>query len=262
MLRIFPGLIIISLLYCLIVLKPSTIIDFCGKMLVTASTLGFWFNSYSFNWYVSAIVLFYVLAPAINKLTKKYDFLIVLSLEVLAIVIAIICYKFGLSYLIGTVIRIPVFGVGILFGRYCLNNEKTKCTNKLSILLIIILWFVSGGVALLLEFGWLNNYKIVCAGLNCMPLVIFAPTSVLLCVIFADTVDLKRNRLLDGLLACVGKYTYELYLLHICVLLCMDKMNVSNMEKVIVCMVICLLCCRPLYVIEHKIMKKVLGKYE
>ena len=38
MLRIFPGLIIISLLYCLIVLKPSTIIDFCGKMLVTAST--------------------------------------------------------------------------------------------------------------------------------------------------------------------------------------------------------------------------------
>ena len=115
---------------------------------------------------------------------------------------------------------------------------------------------------MLLEFGWLNNYKIVCAGLNCMPLVIFAPTSVLLCVIFADTVDLKRNRLLDGLLACVGKYTYELYLLHICVLLCMDKMNVSNMEKVIVCMVICLLCCRPLYVIEHKIMKKVLGKYE
>lgn len=118
--------------YWLVVGVYSLWLRLCGRISLTValwsmSTLHYWFHiPGSFNWYVPAVMLFYLLTPAYVKLftrcpRKEW-------LTVAAFPVSYVLWKLsgwmGVDYIADFLYRIPVFAIGILMGWYLQSDQK------------------------------------------------------------------------------------------------------------------------------------------
>ena len=189
----------------------SLLLRLAGRISLTVvcwnlSMLYYWFHiPNSFNWYISAIVLFYVTAPFYMRLLRRCR-----NRELLTVGSFLVSYALywlvntvGVGYLSDVLLRIPSFAMGALIGSYLCEPEDS--TRKMDALMAVLAVLGAG----LAAFGKLSGVYIhPCYRFNCFVL----PICLLFCLFFQR---LKENCMLKRALALIGTYSLEIYLLNV-----------------------------------------------
>lgn len=166
--------------------------------------------SLSFNWYISAIWLLYLLAPVmkeiVDKVHSKMEFV------VLVILMLLISVSFWEGENMISVSRIPIFFIGMYFAKYS-KREDVRIEKRHSIMLLSLT--LTGFVILRLlirncfDAMWSRGYW-------WYPFILIVPG---LCIVISLIVQKLENIKILGIirlgLEWVGKYSFELFLLHI-----------------------------------------------
>lgn len=162
-----------------------------------------------FNWYISAIFLFYILAPYFKIIAeqaspvRKYLFLVFLLVGSIPF--------WGADTYIVTIARLPIFYLGMLFADMCKKDKKIKEHHVLGLAVA----FVVGTVFAVSTYLFARDY-LWSHGLYWYPFILITPP---ICVAVSwVSMLLKRSKLtkpiVDFLSVC-GDYSFELYLVHI-----------------------------------------------
>lgn len=162
-----------------------------------------------FNWYVSAILVIYVLAPYLKSVidgSKTRGRLLFLAL---LLVLTIPFWMSG-TYII-VVTRIPVFYAGMLFAA---GSMEERCVRPWEVILGVVLSAL--GIYLLwLGFEHILN-RMWAYGLYWYPFLLMAPTACVLLSMLMDRLErLPGGGKLIQILSRIGGYSFEIYLLHI-----------------------------------------------
>lgn len=163
-----------------------------------------------FNWYITALFLFYMFTPVfceiINRIQKRRE------------LIFWILFFMGLTVpfwtsngLIITVTRIPVYFLGMYFGK--LGKEG----KELSVKTAVVLGCLSiCGAGVLLHF--IKHYRAILwsHGLYWYPFILIIPGVCMLLSVVAEFFrDKKLMRMLEKGISVAGKYSFEIYLAHV-----------------------------------------------
>ncbi|MBR5360370.1 MAG: acyltransferase [Lachnospiraceae bacterium] len=204
-----PFIIIYMVFRCL--QQRMYFVEICGNLTLTG-----WWNgdANQFNWYVDAIVLFYILAPYICGLIKRSKRPVLIS-AILIVTAYVISFSFMHGQLLIAMCRLPVFVMGIFLGRYCdEDSEPVKIPQKAMIVTANIL--IPIGIFTLyymvrIQDRWDNWHY----GLFWYPIAIYAP-GLALDMGFTGEVA-ERSLVLKSvvkLLEKIGKASFEIFLVH------------------------------------------------
>ena len=162
-----------------------------------------------FNWYISAIFLFYLLAPYL-KLGAERSSPVGKVLLLVFLLVCIVPFWKNNGYMI-IVTRLPIFYAGMLLGDLSKRNVRLKWSHGIFMLAA----FVVGIVALLFCYRQLTDY-LWSYGLFWLPfLLIVPPLCVGLSVLLSALERKKLTRPLLSFLNLVGAYSLELYLMQV-----------------------------------------------
>lgn len=171
------------------------------------STLHYWFHiPGSFNWYVPAMLAFYLLAPFWVRLlrrTGRPGWLTLLAFPV-SYGLYRLSIPLGLNYMEDFLYRIPTFAMGLLAGAYVLSGQKLTARH-------IAAWACGAlcgvvvGVLRLRGVLYINTCYMISACV--MPI----------CLLLAKAMDLLKWEWLHRPLRLLGTYSLEIYLLNVVV---------------------------------------------
>ena len=169
------------------------------------STLHYWFNiPGSFNWYIPAILVFYILAPFWAKLLRRCRYKLPLTLFMFALSYGLyrLCIVLGYSYIGDFLFRIPPFALGLLVGSYLV--EERPLTKR-----HIAMWcgIAVCGLLWALLFYRLGIYLPLCYLFN-MLVVPF-------CLLVAKLISLIHWQPFHRFLSLLGESSLEIYLLNV-----------------------------------------------
>lgn len=120
--RIIPIFYIIVLAYTIIT-ETYTIKDFFETIFL----ISFFIKGNLDIWYIPFIIIIYLIFPLIYKLIKKYDIagLLISLLSVITLnLLYSICFPTGYHNIEIALTRIPVFLIGVFFGKMIYNKQK------------------------------------------------------------------------------------------------------------------------------------------
>ncbi len=189
-------------------------VEICGNLTMTG-----WWNgdANQFNWYVDAIVLFYILAPYLCGIIMKTKRPIVVSAGLIAIAY-VISFSFMHGQLLIAMCRLPIFILGIFLARYCdADSEPVRIPEKAIIIIANIL--IPIGILLLyymvmVQERWDKWHY----GLFWYPITLYAlGIAIDLGVIGKLFNKISLLRLLAKLLEEIGKASFEIFLVHMLV---------------------------------------------
>ena len=180
-----------------------------------------------FNWYISAILLFYFLAPYFKMVVDRTSVVFKSLFFVFLIVVTIPFWE--VRPLIIIVTRLAIFYIGMLFARDCKNSVKISKTH----IFITILTLLAGVLMLGFFFEYFPGKYRWPYGLYWYPFILLTPP---LCVIISYISLLlekcKITKVLLRLLDLCGSYSFEIYLLHIALITIITKLiEKMNFEK-------------------------------
>ncbi len=166
-------------------------------------------RGYEFNWYISAILLCYILAPYL-KLGAERSTPVGKVLLLTFLLICIIPFLKNNGYMI-IVTRLPIFYAGMLLGDLSKRDVGVKRSHGFMMLAA----FVLGIAALLFCYRRLTEY-LWSYGLFWLPFLLITPP---LCVGLSCLLELlarcKIGRYIASFLSLVGNYSLELYLMQV-----------------------------------------------
>lgn len=211
LIRIFPTYIIICIAY--------EFLCGYGNCLLNITTIGYWIGESHYDWYVPAILAFYILFPYLYKLTTKVSpqSLSICSLVIITIIIVAIHYFTNMKIdddRMFFISRIPIFIVGTSFGHILRSNQKIKNIDTLLIILAI------GG--LLMLFCVKNQHYIsfgLASGVSQYPFVFITPGLLLGAGVFLHFTE-RYWVWINKSLKMVGGLSLELYLVHLHLFAC------------------------------------------
>lgn len=163
----------------------------------------------SFNWYISALLLFYVLSPLLKSLTDRIGygrqvvvigFLLLLSVP----------FWTADTYII-TVTRLPVYYAGMVFGRMCKEDRELSLPALVGCVAASALGFW------LMKFCTDHFESILWSyGLHWYPFLLITPgVCIVLSLAGLALEKVRYSKVLTKPLAAIGAYSFELYLLHV-----------------------------------------------
>ena len=166
-------------------------------------------RGYEFNWYISAIFLFYFLAPYLKAGTDR-SFPRGVPLLLLFLILCTIPFFRVNNYMI-IVTRLPIFYLGMVLGALSKRDRPIKGAHCI----LMILSFMAG-----ILFLWLSYRKLTAHlwsyGLFWYPFILIVPP---LCTGLSCLLRLlekwKLTRLVHSFLALIGDYSLELYLMQV-----------------------------------------------
>lgn len=169
------------------------------------STLSYWWNiPGGFNWYISAIVVLYLLAPLYYRL-----FRCCCRKELLTLAVYVVCYilyrltwSAGMLHLLDFFLRVPDFAMGFLLASYLEEDRKLNGRH-------LAAWagMAVCGVALV----WLWRTQPVMAPLCLAVTLALVPA----CLVLGKLLDWLPGRWLHSFLRTVGSSSLEIYLLNV-----------------------------------------------
>ena len=169
------------------------------------STLYYWLDvPGGFNWYISAILVFYLLAPLYFKLFHRCR-----AKEWLTLAVCLVSYLLyrvtwgaGLLYLTDFLQRIPDFALGFLMASYIMEGKRLSARH-------LTVWGAAVAFGLAVVPGWLVQPII-------FPLCL-AVTSCLVpvCLVMGKLLDWYPGRWVPAFLRTVGGSSLEIYLLNV-----------------------------------------------
>ena len=166
-------------------------------------------NGNAFNWYISAIFLFYLIAPYFKAVSEQKNVLHKVAFLAFLLVCSIPFWSSD-NYII-IITRLPIFYLGILFADICKRNvliDKKK-------VFALVISFVLGIGSLILSFLFAKSYLWSC-GLYWYPFILITPP-LCLAISYISMILEKRkatSQIVKFLSLC-GDYSFELYLIHI-----------------------------------------------
>lgn len=153
--------------------------------------LGYFFDTCSYEWFIPTLLLFYLLTPAVYRLSRN----LVLLLILLFIPLVLLYKESGvLPYLSLSVTRIPAFLLGVLFFKDAEENGYNR------FLITCIGLFIC---VFALSFFW--KIPDVIQAMPLLPIVMGLVSLAL---------SLKYTRYIEVFLAFVGTISLEFYLIH------------------------------------------------
>ena len=166
----------------------------------------------AFNWYISAILLFYLLAPYMKTIIDRSSTrgqIIALGVLILGTVPFWNCHAFLII-----VARLPLFFIGMLCGKLCQTDKKISPVH----LILATAAFLMGAVALVASYLWFPQY-LWSKALYWYPFILMTPP---LCIAISYLAALlektKFTKPIVSFLSICGDYSFELYLMHIMVI--------------------------------------------
>lgn len=206
-------------------------IESFAEFLYKATTIGYWIPGTPYDlWYVSCILLFYLIFPFYFRAFKKKGFLvpvtaIMFGLILVFIYAVIMVVEFdnknvgGLIVL--TISRIPIFFIGTVFGYLVKNNLYINNVRPIRIVAMIL--FVLAILSLFIFINYFDAYLWTCS-LYWLPYIVITP---ILCMILASLFD-KLPNVINKVFAKVGTISFELYIMHIFVFEHIEKRLSDN----------------------------------
>lgn len=163
----------------------------------------------AFNWYITALLLLYILAPYVKQLIDQSDSKKQLGILVGTIIASIAFWESKTYIIIFT--RIPLFVLGMIFAQK--SKEEKELSNKsVAVLgLIAVIGVVILKVCMDRYQDFLWDY-----GLYWYPFILITPGICICISIFMNCVE-KNNGLkwIKQLFEIVGNNSFEIYLIHI-----------------------------------------------
>ena len=163
-----------------------------------------------FNWYMSALLVTYLLTPALAALAEWADSRLKALLALLALLVVSVAFWDATQFVIITT-RLPLFFAGMLFAAESRRRERLARWE----LLLLILLMLPG--ALLLRRSIASNSEALLwnRGMYWYPFLLIIPGA---CVLLALAAQLLERRapgrwLVTGL-DFVGGYTFEIFVTH------------------------------------------------
>ena len=164
-----------------------------------------------FNWYITGLILCYILTPfffEIIEKTKKWAQL----LGIIALLLMITITFWNTTNEIIIVTRLPIFAIGMYFAKMS-EGEHPVLTLKSTCYLFLtsVVGFVILGIFILFLESYLWSY-----GLYWYPFILITPGLCIFISIISETMmKYKITRGFILLLKSIGEYSFELYLVHI-----------------------------------------------
>ena len=162
-----------------------------------------------FNWYISAMWLMYLLAPFLKKIVDKIDSVYRFCWTIAIIGLFTICFWESFTYVI-TVSRLPVFFVGMCVGKMARDDVDIHKMYVMALLLLMILGF--GALNFFQEYYsdymWSRAYY-------WYPFIIIVPGLCWLISCLMVIVEKFLGNWVGELFSIPGKFSFEIYLLHI-----------------------------------------------
>ena len=216
-LRIIISYLPIAIVWCFItyLLNECSLKEAIFKIL----TLQFWIDGNLLHWFVSAILLFYLITPFWMKLQRKNsNICLFVTISVCFISIAIDYFNI-VTYIPSFLYRVPSYFLGLYLGKYSFEDRDV---SKFQIKLLLSMGIIGvAGIGFLgvnaLDYDW--KYLIY--------VIISYPMVMLLTIILMKTKSLRINKVVSFL----GVITLEIYLLHEKILRCLtmllEEINIS-----------------------------------
>lgn len=212
--RIFPSyipiLFIASVLWYVIDFTDifTLLSEVCGNIFMIGFFCGL---GHQFNWYVQTICWFYLFAPLIFNLLNRINKNFLFNISVILLLCLLGIFFIG-NITLMAFSRIPIFIIGMMLANYCENTEIKKEKFIKGILYINTLF----GLVLITIFYLYYKKYLWSHGLWWYPLILVTPgLSILLSRIFDFLNKWKTSNFLIKVLALIGSYSFELYLLDI-----------------------------------------------
>lgn len=164
-----------------------------------------------FNWYITALLIVYILTPffcgLIKKIKNTHSFILLIGF------LWIISIPFwGSTNGIIIVTRLPIFVIGMYFAKLS-ENDKNRLQGKSAIILAAAM--LTGMLLLMLFIRKFSSY---CwsFGLFWYPFILITPGMCLFISAFIETVGkFKFFEILFKILGKIGNISFEIYLSHI-----------------------------------------------
>ena len=183
---------------------------------------------HDFNWYICATLLFYFFAPymksAVDNTRSHFSPFLLLA----ALLLITIPFWGSTAYII-FIVRIPIFYIGILFGRLC----ATRIALSRRSLLVLFLISIAGMLGLTQCVTYCHHHDASSLlweyGLYWYPFILITP-GFCAAVSFLSQ-QLSRNKyskLLLLPLEKIGQYSYEVCLMHILVFDALEYLHLYN----------------------------------
>ena len=192
------------------------------REVVSNLTFTAYWNGYlrHFNWYITAIVLFYLIAPFIFSFISKARNR---GLSTLMLCLAIAIFNLGFIGLNGYTIiaRLPIFVYGMYLGSRYMNQDE-KPENKTWIAYVIISLLCLGIYFVLMYYG--DNYLFknmeLWSCFECYVSGMGAPGAVILIIaLFGLIYKIPFvGKWIESLMNIIGAASFEIYMLHLLVL--------------------------------------------
>lgn len=159
------------------------------KLFSAFTTLSFYIGGIVVDWYLSALIVFYLLFPLLFFIIDKFKFFGIL---IPCVIVFLILDFYNIQWAHDAFIsRVPVFLLGIYYYRY----KFTRHFLFLLLLYLICAFFVSPDLSLFLKYAFLS------------PIVIIA--------IASFYVIISKIKLIYSFIILCGKNSLEIYLAHI-----------------------------------------------
>ena len=191
--------------------------------IITNASLLYYFlgTKGSFNWYISVIMFFYLLAPIITKVLYKikHRIVFIVVISIFSIVFSQLLIDEGFWRILDLTYRIPNFIIGIYLG--ILIFDKKKYTIK-TVIVSIIMFLIGVGY----YFIWQSSPTFLTN--TFFPLAyLFTFTTLPVCILLSFLCEIIKIKPIRFVLDKVGISSLEIYLLNVSFF---DRVDVLNQD--------------------------------
>lgn len=177
----------------------------------------------SFNWYIGALLICYILTPFIASFIKDNSLLKNIIL-VVVMLLATTAFWNDLYFVI-IAVRIPIYVIGMIFAKH--DSVKLE---KIHVLLGFLIFFL-GNMILFFSYS-LAPFPLWPYGMLWYPFILITPFLCYLISFVAQFFDNKKIlSSINKAVGFIGKYSFELYLVHIDLFVAMpviwEKLNLG-----------------------------------
>ncbi len=247
LLRILVYVLPISILWNLfaIAIKETTIASAVLKIL----TLQYWIDGNLFQWFVSAIIIFYLITPLWMKLydrSRNLCFVVTLLIILISCIIA----SFGMfNHTEGFVFRIPAYFIGLVLGKIVTREKELSVYINITFVVLLIVGIVG--------FGFIHFDTL----LYPWKYLVYVFLTIPVLFILASVFNLIKGKIIYKMCALGGVITLETYLfqekiLKIVHFVC-GKVNNTFDQKNIIINIVTIVLTIVIAVVYHKIVNKV-----
>ena len=157
-----------------------------------------------FNWYITCILICYLLTPYLAKFISVHKLAANCMLLLLIIVISV-CFTNNESLII-VFTRLPIYVVGMLFAKHEYANIRKKAV-------VLVGGVAAGSVLLSISLLYFSDY-LWSYGLYWYPFILITPG---ICWMISEVSALLEKCFLNKLVSvfnCLGSFTFEVFLIH------------------------------------------------